>query len=167
MSVNRHWCWEFESSGYGPDWFCNIEITPESVAHLEALITQLSLPFFTPMPIYEKYCYRHQKLCSYHIFVNESNTDLFRANLAVTDMVNIWIYHLIEIHNETITIECGYGGYPQSEYHTIETSFLLDLCDNPNIAIAQWHLYAGGMGYDSVTVTEGKTSAELKQHITG
>lgn len=165
MSVQRNWCWELESSGYGPDWFCDVEVSPQSVTQLEALIPQLSLLLFTPLPVREQYCYRHQKLCSYHTFVNDSNAELFRRNFAGTDKANIWIYHMIEIHDTAITIECGYGGYPQSKYHKIETSFLLNLCDNSNIEITQWHVYAGGMGYKDVTVTRGQTSAEFKQYI--
>ncbi|BAY68811.1 hypothetical protein ACN23B_15995 [Anabaena sp. FACHB-709] len=159
MSVNRNWCWELAASGNGPDWLCVVEVTPESIPQLEAVISQLSLPSFTYIPVHDHDCY--------HLFVNESHAEAFKANLEGKNPVNIWIYHSIEIHSHIIKIECGYGGYPDSVYHTIETSFLLDLCNNPNIAIAQWHLYAGGMGYDYITVKAGKTSGELQQYIIG
>lgn len=164
MSFNRNWCWELESSKHGPDWLCVVETTPESAAHLEELISHLSLPSYRYIPVSEQYCYRHNKICSYHIFFDESHAQQMIANLQGTSPSNIWIYNSIEIHNGVITIECGYGG--ADVYHTIETSFLINLCNNPNIAIAQWNVCAGGMGYDYVTLKQGKNSAELQHYIT-
>ncbi|WP_242044634.1 hypothetical protein [Anabaena azotica] len=164
MSFHRNWCWEIAQSGHGPDWLCIIETTPESVAHLEDLISHLSLPSYRYIPAPPKFCSQHQKMCVHHLFVEEHRAEDFIANLSGKKQSNIWIYNLIEIHETTIKIESGYA-MEDDRCRLIETYFLLSLCDNPKIAIAQWHLYAGGMSYPSIIVRTGKTSEELKQYI--
>ncbi|MBD2502170.1 hypothetical protein H6G83_16390 [Anabaena azotica FACHB-119] len=141
-----------------------METTPESVAHLEDLISHLSLPSYRYIPAPPKFCSQHQKMCVHHLFVEEHRAEDFIANLSGKKQSNIWIYNLIEIHETTIKIESGYA-MEDDRCRLIETYFLLSLCDNPKIAIAQWHLYAGGMSYPSIIVRTGKTSEELKQYI--
>lgn len=164
MSNKRNWCWEFEPSKHGPDWLCLLEIIPDTERDLNNLISHLLLPCYTRIAVPTEYCSLHQKICNRYLFVEERLAEAFTANLQGRSQMNIWNYNFIEIHECTIKIESGYA-VKEDPYRVVETSFLIDLCNNPNIAIAQWSLCSGGMGYDYITVKEGQTSAELKRYI--
>lgn len=154
MTQLKPWCWQVAQDGKGPDWLFIAHVTPESTQALAAATADFNLTGYSLIPNVHDYCPTHQQFCHSFTLIDSSNADTYQRNLTTTEAHNIWIYNLLQIHGNSLTLEAGYGGRG-TPYDQLETAWLLQLFRTSGIQLQTWQVMAGGNGYDYVVVQAG------------
>ncbi len=162
MADTKLWCWELAERGSGPDWLLTAEFDRAS----ETILAQIATapPGYAACDEAEADCAPHHGRCAIRSFIDASNADDYLANLSGGAARNIWVYNLIQIHRDLLTIACGYGGRGD-DYNRAETALLLHLLADPGIALRSWQVLAGGDGYDFQSVAAGADTASLSAYL--
>ncbi|MEI7771612.1 MAG: hypothetical protein WCI67_16590 [Chloroflexales bacterium] len=162
MADHKPWCWEVGQSG--PDWFFIACVAPGSERALAQIAVDAPLKGFTYCARADEHCRQHQRVCSYHTFIDARNATAYINNIEGRAKRNIWIYNTVEVHGDTIKIECGYGGRGD-DYHRVETTWLLAVFATPGVTLRDWKVVAGGEGYDDKTIRAGVGLDDFRSYI--
>jgi hypothetical protein len=138
----------------GPDWLFIAQVRPECAGDLAAIAARAAPAGFVP-------CADGDDAIT---FIDADNLAAYTRNLTGERPQNIWIYNMVQVRGDTVTVECGYGGRGAALNHA-ETAFLLDLLAAPEIALCSWRVLAGGNGYDYTALREGADAAGLRDYL--
>jgi hypothetical protein len=160
----KPWCWEIAQSGHGPDWHFVATVSPASAHRLAQLASTASLQGYAPIPTSAKRCDVHQQMCMTYVFIDAPNREAYTNNLRGRQPSSIWVYNLIEIHNDQLRIECGYGGRGEP-YSLTETRFLSAIFADPMITLASWSVIAGGDSYTYRDIQSGTDLGSFSAYL--
>lgn len=160
----RHWFWQLAAASQGPDWLFAATFASPSATRLAELVRQQALTGFAHLRVADQPCRYHPEPHAYDLYVDERNAAALAANLAGQASRNLWIYHTVEVCGPHLTIERGYGGYPDSHGAT-ETDLIVALAQAPDLALQSWEIGYGGQGYPAGQVASGTAAAELLAYL--
>ncbi len=158
------WCWNLEG-GNGPDLMLNAQVTPSSIQSLAEVVANTTLPGYSSISDSSLDRQDHPQVHPNYRFIDKTNTETYLNNLTGKITQNIWIYNLVQIQGEHITIENGYGGRGD-HYSRIETAFLVRLFTLPTITLQSWKVLAGGDGYSDGLIAAGTDVDSFLAHLT-
>jgi hypothetical protein len=161
----KHWCWELQQYGYGPDWRLNAAIQPSQPS--QPLLLEQIAHKHMPSAVFhysedDLYCYEHQRVCRQQTYID--NYTFQKIEQMTEQRENIWIYNQITIHQDLLVIERGYAGWPDP-YNEIETAWLLAIVSSPEVELEQWSILGYGDGYDSKIARVGRGLADLQSYL--
>jgi hypothetical protein len=160
--IVRDWFWQIQASGQGPDWFLVASFAADDAGRLAALVAQQPLPGFAR---YQARAGARQGHRSDHdIYIDQVNYAVLAANLEGGRPQNIWVYHMIEVCGADLTLERGYGGYPDA-HGTTETDLIRTLARQAELTLGEWSVGYGGQGYPSGQVAAGSGAARLLAYL--
>jgi hypothetical protein len=162
--VLRDWFWQLAAAANGPDWLFAATFAPADAARLAKLARQHGLPGFVYQQITDRPCRVHLQPHAYDLYADARNAAALTANIADSESRNIWAYHAIEVCGPQMSIERGYGGYPDSHGAT-ETDLIRRLAQAPELMLVRWEVGYGGQGYPAGQVASGGTAAELLAYL--
>jgi hypothetical protein len=160
----RDWFWQLAAASQGPDWLFAAAFAPDDATRLAELARRHELPGFAYQRIADRPCRVHPQPHAYDLYVDAGNAAALTKNIAGSESRNIWVYHTIEVCGPQITIERGYGGYPDAHGAT-ETGLIGTLAQAPELTLVRWEVGYGGQGYPSGQVASGATAAELLGYL--
>jgi hypothetical protein len=163
MSV-RDWFWQLQASGQGPDWFLVASFAADDAGLLAALVAQQPLPGFARYQVRDGLCARHNHRSDHDVYIDQTNYAALVANLAGSRPQNIWVYHTIEVCGADLSLERGYGGYPDT-HGASETALIRYLARRPELTLGQWTIGYGGQGYPPGQVAAGSGGAQLLAYL--
>jgi hypothetical protein len=156
MLKQRNWFWEIEESGQGPDYFLTATFAPANAERLAELVRTHPLPGF----VYDRdrvmeNPYRRGKCKLYEAFYTEHyfqvKGDTFTCSL-------------IEICDNQLRLECGYGGHKSGPVVAkAETDLVLSLAASSEISLIEWQLGYCGDYYG--VLASGTSSSELRDYL--
>lgn len=161
----KTWCWEIKLKGGGPDYFAELEFDKSFPGKLEEKVRGFNLEGYSYIRVTPELFPLYEKKRSYDLYINDSNLTAFLNNIRRIELTNIWFYSMVEVEENKLLIEKGYGG--RDDYKGVDTKLLRYLVNESDLSLKSWSIYAGGQGYNHQPFAQGNTPDTLLAYLDG